>query len=102
MPAVPLPQRHDSQHGAKVMTRDEAKALADRVLALCKGADQARVNITSTWSGNTRFADASITTSGGITDVIVDVTITIGRRRASASTNVLEDASLKRTVDLAA
>jgi len=84
------------------MTRDEAKALADRVLALCKGADQARVNITSTWGGNTRFADASITTSGGITDVIVEVTVTIGRRRASASTNVLEDASLKRTVDLAA
>ena len=84
------------------MTRDEAKALADRVLALSKSADQTRVNITSTWSGNTRFADASITTSGGITDVIVDVTVTIGRRRASASTNVLEDASLRRTVDLAA
>lgn len=84
------------------MTREEAKALADRVLALCKGADQARVNITGIWSGNTRFADASITTSGGITDVSVVVTITIGRRRASATTNVLEDASLKRTVDLAA
>ena len=84
------------------MTRAEAKALADRVLALCKDADQARVNITSIWSGNTRFADASITTSGGIDDVSIVVTITIGRRRASATTNVLEDASLKRTVDLAA
>jgi predicted Zn-dependent protease len=84
------------------VTRDEAKALADRVLALSKNADQTRVNITSTWSGNTRFADASITTSGGITDVTVDVTVTIGRRRASASTNVLEDASLRRTVELAA
>lgn len=84
------------------MTRDEARALADRVLALAKAADQARVNITSSWSGDTRFADASITTSGGITDVIVEVTVTIGRRRASASTNVLEDASLGRTVDLAA
>jgi predicted Zn-dependent protease len=84
------------------MTRAEAKALADRVLALSTSADHTRVNITSTWSGNTRFADASITTSGGITDVVVDVTVTIGRRRASASTNVLEDASLRRTVDLAA
>ena len=84
------------------MTREEAKALADRVLALSKGADQTRVNITSNWSGNTRFADASITTSGGITDVVVEVTVTIGRRRASASTNVLDDASLRRTVDLAA
>ncbi len=84
------------------MTREEAKTLADRVLALSKAADQTRVNITSTWGGNTRFADASITTSGGITDVVVDVTVTIGRRRASASTNVLDDASLRRTVDLAA
>ena len=84
------------------MTRDEAKALADRVLALAKGVEQTRVNITSSWNGNTRFADASITTSGGITDVIVDVTVTMGRKRASASTNVLDDASLRRTVDLAA
>ena len=84
------------------MTREEAKALADGVLALSKGADQTRVNITNTWGGNTRFADASITTSGGATDVLVEVTVTIGRRRASASTNVLEDASLRRTIDLAA
>lgn len=100
MSALAVPQRHHSQHGARV-TRDEAKALADRVLSFSK-ADQTRVNITSEWNGNTRFADASITTSGGITDVIVEVTATIGRRRASASTNVLEDASLRRTVELAA
>ena len=51
------------------------------------------MNITSEWTGNTRFADASITTSGGTTDTS-SVTATIGRRRASASTNVLDDASL--------
>jgi predicted Zn-dependent protease len=83
------------------MTREEAKALADRVLAFSK-ADQTRVNITSERTGNTRFADASVTTSGGTTDVSVMVTVTIGRRRASASTNVLDDASLRRTVELAA
>ncbi len=83
------------------MTRDEAKALADRVLSFSK-ADQTRVTINSEWNGNTRFADASITTSGGVTDVSVEVTVTIGRRRASASTNVLDTASLRRTVELAA
>jgi predicted Zn-dependent protease len=83
------------------MTRDEAKALADRVLSFSK-ADETRVNITSEWNGNTRFADASITTSGGITDVSITITATLGRRRASASTNVLDDPSLKRTVELAA
>jgi len=84
-----------------LLTRDQAKALADRVLAMST-ADETRVNITSTWAGNTRFADSSITTSGGTLDVSVRVTITIGRRRASATTNVLDDASLKRTVELAA
>ena len=86
--------------GGTLLSRDQARALADRVLKMST-ADETRVNISSDWSGNTRFADSSITTSGGVTDVSVRVTVTIGRRRASASTNVLDDASLKRTVDLA-
>jgi predicted Zn-dependent protease len=85
-----------------LLTDAEARRLAERVLALATGVDEARVNIESEWSGNTRFADASITTSGGITDTSVTVSVTIGHRRASASTNVLDDESLKRTVDLAA
>ena len=72
------------------MTREEAKALADRVLSFSR-ADQTRVNITSASGGNRRFADASITTSGGTTDVSVTVTATIGRHRASAATNILDE-----------
>ena len=60
-----------------------------------------RVAITSGWSGNTRFAGGEITTSGGITDTTVSVVSTLGKRRASTSTNVLDDESLRRTVDLA-
>jgi|RhiMethySRZTD1v2_1073278.scaffolds.fasta_scaffold00361_28 predicted Zn-dependent protease len=86
--------------GGALLTREQARALADRVLKLST-ADETRVNIASQWRGNTRFADSSITTSGGLTDVTVEVTATIGKRRASATTNVLDDASLKRTVDLA-
>jgi predicted Zn-dependent protease len=84
-----------------LLTREQAKALADRALAFSK-AEQTRVNITSEWTGNTRFADANITTSGGTIDTSIVITATVGRRRASASTNILDDASLKRTVDLAA
>lgn len=90
-----------NRSASQLLSREQANALADRIFSFSK-ADQTRVNITSEWSGNTRFADASITTSGGVTDTSVTVTVTIGRRRASASTNVLEDESLKRTVDLAA
>ena len=83
-----------------LLTRDQAKALADRVLKFST-ADETRVNITSTWSGNTRFADSSITTSGGAADVSVTVTVTLGKRRASATTNVLDDEALKRAVERA-
>src|SRR3954471_21594320 len=85
---------------ADFLTRDQAKALCDRVLAFAK-ADETRVNITSGWAGNTRFAGNEITTSGGTTDTNVTVTSTIGRRRASAQTNVLDDESLKRNVAFA-
>ena len=83
-----------------ILTREEARALTTRVLSFAT-ADQTRVTVTSGWSGNTRFAASEITTAGGITDTDVTITSTIGRRRASASTNVLDDASLKRTVGLA-
>jgi predicted Zn-dependent protease len=64
-------------------------------------ADATLVGISSDWSGNTRFAGGEITTSGETNDTTVSITSTIGKRRASASTNVLEEDSLRRTVDLA-
>ena len=92
----------DDGGGTTLLSRQEAQAL-DRARAEDeRGADATRVTIVSSRGGNTRFADASITTSGGIEDTSVTVTATVGRRRASATTNVLDDASLRRTVDLAA
>jgi predicted Zn-dependent protease len=85
---------------SSVMSRDEAQALTRRVLSL-SSADQTRVTVTSERSGNTRFADGAITTSGSSNNTSVTVTVTFGRRRASASTNVLDEASLKRTIETA-
>src|SRR5262245_4795351 len=86
---------------AALLPREAAQTLANRILKM-SAAEQTRVTIVSSQGGNTRFADASITTSGNAEDTSVTVTATIGRRRASATTNILDDASLKRTVDLAA
>lgn len=83
-----------------LISRADAKALADRVLAIAR-ADQTQVSMESGWEGNTRFADGGITTSGERVDTQVTITSRIGKRRASATTNVLEEASLRRTVDLA-
>ena len=87
--------------GGRLLSRQEARALTDRVLKMSGAADQTRVTIVSAQGGNTRFADASISTSGETEDTSVTVTVTLGRRRASATTNTLDDASLRRTVDLA-
>ena len=98
MASQPRPPASDG--ASLLLTRDQARALADRALKLST-ADQTRVNLVSEWSGNTRFADAGITTSGGITDTTLTITVTVGKKRASSSTNVLDEASLKRTIDLA-
>ena len=84
---------------AEFLSQEQARALADRVLSFAK-ADETRVNIVSGWSGNTRFAGNEITTSGGTTNTLVTVTSSVGKRRASSSTNILDDESLRRTVDL--
>ncbi len=83
-----------------ILTRDQAKALTDRALSFAT-ADETRVNVRGGWSGNTRFAGSEITTAGGTTDVSVSVTSTVGRRSASASTNVLDDDGLRRVVEQA-
>ena len=79
--------------------RDELQALAKKTLGMAT-ADETRVVVRHAWQGQSRFAAGEITTSGSGDDRTVTVVSTFGRRRASASTNVLDDASLKRTVRL--
>ncbi|HSJ63635.1 MAG TPA: TldD/PmbA family protein [Gemmatimonadaceae bacterium] len=81
-----------------LLTREEAQAIADRALRASK-ADAVRVIIGSSWSGNTRFSGNEITTSGGITDTAVSITSTVGKRQASATTNLLDEAGLARAVE---
>ncbi len=82
---------------ARYLSRDDARRLAERVLALSR-ADEARVNISSGSEGNTRFAVSQISTAGDSANLSVVVTSAVGRRVASASTNRLDDASLQRVV----
>lgn len=83
---------------APLLTRDQSKALTDRVLAMST-ADETRVSVNSSWEGNTRFAGGEITTSGEAVNTTVSVSTRIGNRRASTTTNLLDDASLRRAVD---
>lgn len=81
------------------LSRDDARSLAERVLAMSR-AEQARVNIASGATGNTRFAANQISTSGDVTDTTVTVTSAFGRRVASSTTNLLDDASLRAAVQV--
>jgi predicted Zn-dependent protease len=83
-----------------LMTREAMQTLTKRILAMSTAAET-RINITSGTSGNTRFAGGNITTSGDVDDTVISITSTIDGRRASATTNLTDDASLKRAVDTA-
>lgn len=85
---------------ASMNPREELEAIARRALSFAT-ADETRVSISYGSVGQTRFAGGEITTSGGSTDRTINITSTFGKRQASASTNVTDDESLRRTVDLA-
>ncbi len=85
---------------ARYLSRDEAKAVADRVLSFAT-ADATRVNISSGGRGNTRFAVNQISTAGDNYDATVSIYSVIGKRSGSVTTNKLDEDSLRRAVQTA-
>lgn len=89
--------REQSAEPRRGLSAEEARSLCDRILGLSQ-ADHARVSVQSGWRGFTRFADNRITTSGGSSDVTVQITSVFGKRLASVSTNSLDQAALESAV----
>ena len=83
---------------AELLTRDEAKKLTDRVLARSK-AEGCQVSVSSSMDGNTRFAANEITTAGDASNAVLTVTSRFGKRVASSTTNVFDDAGIARAID---
>lgn len=83
--------------GAPIISRDDAQALAKRVLYLAT-ADETRVTIRSGARANSRFAVNQISTAGDNTDTVVTVLSAFGKRSATATTNKLDDAGLQQVV----
>jgi predicted Zn-dependent protease len=83
---------------SRFLSRDEAQRLSARILAFSK-AEQARVNLSSSQEGNTRFAVNQVSTAGDTADLTIVVTSAFGKRVASATTNRTDDASLRRVVE---
>lgn len=85
---------------ARHLSRDEAKAITDRVLGFAT-ADETRVTISSGARGNTRFAVNQVSTAGDNYNAEVSVRSVIGKRSGTVSTNKLDDESLRRAVQTA-
>jgi predicted Zn-dependent protease len=83
-----------------LLTEKDARTICEKLLSYVK-ADDAVVNVGSENYSHLRFASNAFTTSGARENVSVGVTVWIDKKRGAASTNEIDDESLKATVALA-
>ena len=83
-----------------LLTEQETKTLTERILSFVK-ADDAIANVGSDKLSHLRFADNNILTSGSRVSRNANVVVWVGGKRGAASTNDLDDASLKTMVEQA-
>ena len=80
-----------------MLTREEAKAVVDKVLNLAK-ADGVEVNLTASERSGTRWANSTITTNLVQYDRNLTVTIRLGQRVGTASTRDWSDDGIKAMI----
>ena len=83
---------------ANFISREEAQRITERALSFSR-ADQARANLNSSETGNTRFAQNQMSTSGDATNATLTITSALGTKVASATTNIFTDDALRRVVE---
>ena len=81
----------------EILTKEEAKKIIDKVLALSK-ADEMRVELTGTKTGNIRFARNSVSTSGETYNLSLSITSVFGKKLGTATVNEFDNASLEKAV----
>ncbi|CAA9323641.1 MAG: TldE/PmbA family protein, Actinobacterial subgroup, partial [uncultured Gemmatimonadaceae bacterium] len=81
-----------------LLTREQAQALAERVLKMSK-AETAQLAVTTSYQGNTRFAANQMSTAGGVTNAQVAIQSSFGPKHAVVTTNDLSDDALRRAVE---
>jgi predicted Zn-dependent protease len=80
-----------------ILTRDEARAILEKVLKLSK-ADGCEVNLGGSVGGNLRFARNTVTTSGAVETTSLAVQSNLGKKSGTATINEFDDASLEKVV----
>jgi predicted Zn-dependent protease len=80
-------------------TREEAKALTDKVIGMAKSVDSIEVNLTGGERSGTRWANSSITTNLVQYDREMTATVRIGQKQGSADTRDFTDAGFQKMLD---
>jgi len=94
------PLATDEDRGPTSMSRDECRALFERVVQLTRGVGDVTAVIQSLWRGNLRWANNGVISTGDT----FDHTLTISHRVRGAgggivTTNQFDESSLKRALD---
>jgi predicted Zn-dependent protease len=82
------------------MTSDAARSLCDRIFGMVR-ADAAEVRLTSADEQHVRHAASDVTTTSVVVGHTVRLTVSYGRRSASAATSHIDDGALRNLVDRA-
>src|SRR5688572_3749407 len=80
-----------------IWTKDQAKQLTDRALALSK-AEETLLVVNGSERANVRFARNSVTTAGASNGVTLAITSSFGKRSGTVTTAQFDDASLTRAL----
>ncbi len=79
------------------LSKSQAKKITDRMLRAAS-LDEVSVRVSSSSTGNTRFAVNQPTTTGDVENTSITVTASVDGRSASASGNATDDATIERLV----
>ena len=80
-----------------VLTRAEAQSLIERVVKLSQ-ADEIQVNVGGGMQTNVRFADNRMSTAGSVSNFVVTIQSSYGKRSAAVQVNDTSDAALEAAV----
>ena len=80
-----------------ILTKDEAQTLLKKVLSYSK-AEQCEININGGEGGNIRYARNSVSTSGAVNQLNLQVSSVFGKKLGTATINEYDDASLEKAV----
>ncbi|RJG24176.1 TldD/PmbA family protein [Massilia cavernae] len=81
----------------KQLNQEEAKRICDRVIGFSK-ADECRVQISGSRTGNIRYARNSVSTAGLVENTELTVSVAFGKRQGTATINEFDDKSLEKAV----